>query len=94
MNYYAVKLFIDGQWKIIVTDDCFPCRDNRPVYAKPHHNELWAILLEKCWAKVFGSYQAIETGSAREGFVALTGAPCEKITHKNEDELKELMNQL
>jgi hypothetical protein len=44
-GYYAVKLFIDGQWKIIVTDDRFPCRNNTTIYASPHHNELWAILL-------------------------------------------------
>jgi hypothetical protein len=44
-NFYAVKLFIDGQWKIIVTDDSFPCKDKKVIYAKPHHNELWAILL-------------------------------------------------
>ena len=35
-GFYAVKLFIDGEWKIIRTDDRFPCRSNSPLYAKPH----------------------------------------------------------
>lgn len=35
-NYYAVKLFIDGEWKIIKTDDRFPCKGITPLYAKPH----------------------------------------------------------
>lgn len=78
-NFYAVKLFIDGEWKIITTDDRFPCKGKYPVYAKPHHNEIWVMLLEKCWAKVFGGYKAIEAGSSKEGFIALTGAPCEII---------------
>ena len=43
---YAVKLFIDGEWKIITTDDKFPCDQwNRPKFAKPHHQEIWVILL-------------------------------------------------
>jgi len=37
------------------------------------------MLLEKCWAKVFGSYKNIEAGSSKEGFIALTGAPCDVI---------------
>lgn len=64
-NFYAVKLFIDGEWKIITTDDRFPCKGKYPVYAKPHHSEIWVMLLEKCWAKVFGGYKAIEAGSSK-----------------------------
>lgn len=40
------------------------------------------MLLEKCWAKIFGSYKGIESGSSKEGFVALTGAPCELINQE------------
>ena len=42
------------------------------------------MLLEKCWAKIFGSYKNIEAGSSKEGFLALTGAPCETISHGKE----------
>lgn len=35
-NFYAVKLFIDGEWKIITTDNRFACRGGSAVYAKPH----------------------------------------------------------
>lgn len=83
-NYYAVKLFIDGEWKVIKTDDQFPCRSGVPLYAKPHTQEIWVMLLEKCWAKNFGSYRAIESGSSKEGFMALTGAPSELITHEKD----------
>lgn len=38
------------------------------------------MLIQKCWAKEFGSYKAIEAGSSKEGFMALTGAPCEILT--------------
>lgn len=43
---YAIKLFIDGEWKVITTDDSFPCRrDKSVIFAKPHHNEIWVMLL-------------------------------------------------
>jgi calpain-15 len=35
-RYYVVKLFIDGEVKMFDTDDQFPCRNGRPVFAQPH----------------------------------------------------------
>ena len=70
----------------MATDDRFPCNGHHPVFAKPHNQEIWVMLLEKCWAKVYGSYQAIGSGSSKEGFMALTGAPCEVVSQKENKE--------
>ena len=36
-HYVAVKLYVDGEWKIISTDDQFSVDQwNRPTYAKSH----------------------------------------------------------
>ena len=36
-HYYAVKLYIDGEWKVIKTDDQFSVDQwNRPTYSKAH----------------------------------------------------------
>lgn len=60
---YAVKLFWNGQWHYIITDDRFPCENNELVYAKPKgKNEIFIMLLEKCWAKLFGSYKTSTKG--------------------------------
>lgn len=40
-------------------------------------NQQWAALLEKAFAKLYGSYQALEDGSSLITFRALTGAQTE-----------------
>lgn len=67
--------FIDGQWQYITTDDKFPVSGGALLGARPHGNEIWVMLVEKCWAKVFGSYQKISGGFSDEAFNFLTGAP-------------------
>lgn len=61
---YKVRIY-DPQlkkWVIVTVDDRIPCKKgtNRPRFMKPNGNELWAILLEKAYAKHSGSYAAIE----------------------------------
>ena len=38
-------------------------------------NEIWCILLEKAFAKVFGSYSKHNGGDSSEIFKYMTGAP-------------------
>lgn len=74
---YRVRLY-DGQakrWVTVVIDDLIPCvkGTKRPIFMKAHGNELWAILLEKAFAKFCGSYEALDGGWALWGWLALTG---------------------
>ena len=39
------------------------------------------LILEKVWAKIFGSYQRIEAGTAGEAFYPLTGCPHKVSLH-------------
>lgn len=76
---YIVNMFNEGEWRKIQLDDYVPSidlgRGPEPVFNCTKSNEIWAILLEKAWAKLHGSYMAIEAGLSEEAFVALTGAP-------------------
>jgi calpain-15 len=58
-------------------DDYFPCdpATGQPAFTHCRGPELWVVILEKAWAKVHGSYQNIEGGSAPDVLSALTGAP-------------------
>ena len=58
-----------------------PCEiePNRPAFSKGKDNELWVILLEKAYAKAFGSYYTIEGGDPADALRDLTGAPTEAM---------------
>ena len=45
--------------------------------------ELWVCLLEKAWAKKYGSYYDIQSGFTDEALTDLTGAPCQTISRKS-----------
>ena len=47
---------------------------------------MWVLLMEKAYAKVFGSYDKIEAGISGQAIRDLTGAPMEFIVNKNADE--------
>ena len=40
---------------------------------------MWVPLIEKALAKLYGSYEAIESGFVLSGLSILTGYPCENI---------------
>jgi hypothetical protein len=44
-QYSCVKLFVDGEWKFVATDDRFACSNGQILYAKPNDNEIWVMLL-------------------------------------------------
>ena len=68
---YAVNVWIDGQPRQIVLDDKFPYDQYDEQWAfcrSSNKNEIWLLLLEKVWSKVYGSYQRIEFGIFNEVF--------------------------
>ena len=49
--------------------------------------EIWAMLIEKAWAKLHGSYCMIRKGSTLSLFPHLTGAPAIRLDHNYEADL-------
>ena len=94
-GYYEVIFFIDGEWQILFLDDFFPYdpRKRSFAFARPHNNELWAMLLEKAWAKLNGGYSNIIGGIVSEPISALTGFPTEYLSHKQLEE-EEIYNKI
>mmetsp|Transcript_4923 Transcript_4923/g.13749 ORF Transcript_4923/g.13749 Transcript_4923/m.13749 type:complete len:377 (+) Transcript_4923:94-1224(+) len=89
---YVVRLLWKGDWEHVVVDDFFPYLPaaEGPAFAHPNKRpELWVMLIEKAFAKLHGSYQAIIAGSPAEALHSLTGAPTECFPSEDTDELWE-----
>ena len=74
---YAVKICDAGIWRCIYVDDQIPCynKNSGPCFTRSAGKEIWVLLLEKVWAKIYGSYERIEGGNCREVLRDMTGAP-------------------
>eukprot|EP00899_Mesostigma_viride_P009191 jgi/Mesvir1/18273/Mv09540-RA.2 len=72
-------MFTDGVPRVVVLDDRFPVfagiQPPQPAFARNAGPELWAMLLEKAYAKCYGSYSAIAAGDPGDALTDLTGAP-------------------
>ena len=77
---YCVKLCFNGEWVAVTVDDFFPCKKDPnsdkffPCFTKADGNELWVMILEKAYAKLYGCYLNIEGLNGPQIFADLTGA--------------------
>ena len=61
VGYYEFKLFIDGEYQIVILDDYIPYDEEIEdiSFAKTSKNYYWVCLVEKAFAKVLGGYSNI-----------------------------------
>ncbi|KAL2644549.1 hypothetical protein R1flu_012136 [Riccia fluitans] len=78
---YTVRFCIQGEWVPVVVDDWIPCEaQGKPAFATSRKgNELWVSILEKAYAKLHGSYEALDAGVVQDALVDLTGGAGEEI---------------
>ncbi|EGR32820.1 hypothetical protein IMG5_069930 [Ichthyophthirius multifiliis] len=77
MGYYSVWLFIDGKWTYITID------------IQP--NQIWPMIIEKAWAKLYQQYSSLWGGNTAYGLRAVTGCPtkCYKLKKYVDDPRKQ-----
>lgn len=92
---YGIALNICGNWQEIWLDDFFPTNSRKIIFCHTKSAELWAMLLEKAYAKAFGGYWNIGTGGfAEDALKDLTGAPTEYELISEESDLEAIWKRL
>lgn len=84
---YTTCLNVAGWWISIVLDDYIPCIGNKPAFASSRRDrrELWPALIQKSFAKIYGSYACLSAGDPLSAMRIMTGCP----TYRFDDEWQE-----
>lgn len=72
---FCVKFYKNGYEEIIIVDDYFPAYGNKEwafVKGGTEGKELWPMVLEKAYAKMYGSYNYIEAGKVQYALADMT----------------------
>ncbi|EKX42458.1 hypothetical protein GUITHDRAFT_164093 [Guillardia theta CCMP2712] len=93
----TVQLYKDCAWHDVTVDTRIPCVIDPssggfvPAFGRcVSPAQVWVQLLEKAYAKLHGSYAAIETGKISEALADLTGGVTETIDTKGREGLERI----
>lgn len=74
------RFFKDFRWIYVIVDDRIPCVDKQPVFSRCKDlKETWVSLLEKAYAKLYGCYEALISGTIDDALAEMTGFVSEKM---------------
>jgi calpain, invertebrate len=81
---YVFRFFKNSQWRFVIIDDKLPCYKGGGtpdlIFASCSViNEFWVPLLEKAYAKMHKTFQALFSGDLSDGLVDFTGLVSEKV---------------
>ena len=94
---YSLNFYINGVRQEVIVDDWIPCdsKSKLPCFAySADIGEIWAMLAEKAWAKLHGSYSMVRRGSCITAMPHLTGAPALRFDHNLLEDMEQFWRML
>jgi Ca2+-binding EF-hand superfamily protein len=81
IGYYKIKFYKNGYWQIVSVDDRLPCGHSGKLFFATCRDpaEFWVPIVEKAYAKLHGSYDAIALGNIADALKDLTGEAVETL---------------
>jgi calpain-15 len=85
---YRIRLWSEWekQFVVVSVDDYLPVEasSGKPLFTQPNGNEIWVMLMEKAFAKLFGSYANINGGYPLFALRTITGDESFKFSRSSE----------
>ncbi|XP_031823987.1 calpain-10 [Sarcophilus harrisii] len=76
---FTCRVWQFGQWVEVTVDDRLPCLGGRLCFSQCQTEDVfWLPLLEKVYAKFYGSYEQLWAGQVADALVDLTGGLAER----------------
>ncbi|KAK3859138.1 hypothetical protein Pcinc_034716 [Petrolisthes cinctipes] len=80
-----------GEWVLVCVDDRLPTINGELLFSRgTDPKEFWVPLLEKAYAKLHGSYEAMEGGQSMDALVDLSGGLAERFDLEDVPDKKRL----
>ncbi|KAM5228557.1 calpain-10 isoform 2-T2 [Ctenodactylus gundi] len=81
---FICRIWQFGHWEEVTIDDRLPCLAGRLCFSRCQREDIfWLPLLEKVYAKVYGSYEHLWAGQVADALVDLTGGLAERWNLKD-----------
>lgn len=81
---YVSMWHLSGEPTGVAVDDRVPVEPGtgRPVFVRNNNRSVfWPLVLEKAWAKIFGSFKRVDGGTMSMVYKAMTQAPVDILHH-------------
>ena len=84
-----------GEWIPVTVDDHVPCfYKGLPMFTRCSTSEIWPFLIEKAYAKLFGTYSALSNGDAAKALFDLTGMPVSRMDMGEEEVFERIQEEI